>query len=78
MAAINPIVPLPFPPDTYEQRYFNEVVRVLNLHFRQLQIPGPHIATTLQLTMLPTSATGLPVGSVWVDTGASNVLKVVV
>jgi hypothetical protein len=73
-----PITPLPFPPTTYDQRYFNETIRTLNLYFRLLQNPGPILGTTLQLTKLPTSATGLPVGSVWVDTTASNVLKVVV
>lgn len=78
MAGALPITPLPFPPDTYDQRYFNETIRTLNLYFRQLQNPGPVVAATLRITQLPTSATGLPVGSVWVDTGAGNVLKVVV
>jgi hypothetical protein len=77
MAGITPIAPLPFPPTTYEQRYFNETIRTLNLYFRQIQNPGAIVGSTLNLTELPTSAAGLRVGDVWVDTAASNVLKVV-
>lgn len=77
MAGITPIAPLPFPPTTYEQRYFNETIRTLNLYFRQIQNPGAVVGSTLNLTELPTSAAGLRVGDVWVDTAASNVLKVV-
>jgi hypothetical protein len=73
-----PITPLPFPPDSYDQRYFNQMLRTLNLYFRQLQNPGAILGTTITLTNLPTSPTGLPAGAVWVDTAASNVLKVVV
>lgn len=71
-----PIAPLPFPPDEYDPKYFNEMIRTLNLYFRQLQNPGPVIASTLQLTNIPTSAAGLRTGDVWEDTGAANVLKV--
>ena len=72
-----PIAPLPFPPTSYDQRYYNEVIRTLNLYFRQLQNPGDVVASTLRLTQLPTSAAGLPSGSIWVDTAASYVLKMV-
>jgi hypothetical protein len=70
--------PLPFPPSTYDQRYFNETIRTLNFYFRQVQNPGPIVGSTLQLFDLPTSSAGLRVGEVWVDTGAANVLKIVV
>lgn len=72
-----PIAPIPFPPLEYDQQYLNELIRTLNLYFRLLQNPGPATNSTLTLTQLPTSAAGLPSGSVWVDTGAGNVLKVV-
>jgi hypothetical protein len=72
-----PIAPIPFPPDTYDQRYFNETIRTLNLYFRLLQNPGPLVGTSLSISALPTSSAGLRVGDVWVDTGAGNVLKVV-
>ena len=77
MAGAIPIAPLPFPPTSYDQRYFNETIRTLNLYFRQIQNPGPLVGSTLSLSQLPTSATGLRVGEVWVDTTAGNVLKVV-
>ena len=72
-----PYAPLPFPPTTYDHRYFNETIRTLNLYFRQIQNPGPIVGSTLNLTELPTSSAGLRSGDVWVDTGASNVLKLV-
>ena len=68
--------PLPFPPGAYDHAYFNQTIRALNFYFRQIQNPGAAVATTLQLTNLPTSATGLPVGSVWHDT-TDNTLKIV-
>ena len=72
-----PYAPSPFPPTTYDHRYFNETIRTLNLYFRQIQNPGPIVGSTLNLTELPTSSAGLRSGDVWVDTGASNVLKLV-
>lgn len=72
-----PITAFQLPPVTYDQMYFNEVVRGLNLYFRLLQNPGPVVASTLRLSNLPTSAAGLAPGDVWRDTGAGNVLKVV-
>jgi hypothetical protein len=70
-------VPLPYPPAQYNQQYVNELIRVLNLYFRAIQNQGPVVGNTAQFTNLPTSATGLPAGSLWVDTSASNVVKVV-
>ncbi len=63
-----PIAPLPFPPTTYDQKYINEVIRSLNLYFRILQNPGQVNGATLNLSNLPTSATGLRPGDVWIDT----------
>jgi hypothetical protein len=70
-------VPLPIPPKDYNQQYFNELLRVLNLYFRTIQNPGDSVVNTLRILNLPTSDTDLPSGSVWVDTTASNVLKIV-
>lgn len=68
--------PLPFPPRQYDPVYFTEFVRALNFYFRQFNNPGPEVFATIQLLNLPTSATGLPVGSVWRDT-TDNTLKIV-
>lgn len=70
------VAPIPFPPTNYDPRYFAEVIRVLNLYFRLLGTPGPAVQDNLRLLNLPTSATGLPVGSVWHDT-TDNTLKIV-
>jgi len=70
-------VPLPIPPTNYNQQYLNELLRVLNLYFRAIQNPGDSVVNTLRILNLPTSDTGLPSGSIWVDTTASNVLKIV-
>lgn len=68
---------LPLPGQQYDAVYLANLVRILNIYFTQLQNPGPLQGTTLNLSELPTSATGLAVGDVWVDTSAGNVLKVV-
>lgn len=71
-----PIAPLPFPPNSYDHRYFNETIRTLNLYFRTLNNPQPVFAPTINLSKLPTSATGLKPGDVWHDT-TDNTLKII-
>ncbi len=71
-----PIAPLPFPPTTYEHRYFNETIRTLNLYFRQLQNPGPILGSSLRLLTVDTTPAGKPIGTVWHD-AVNNVLRVV-
>lgn len=69
MSARNPIAPLPFAPNTYDPKYTNELIRTLNLYFRQLQNPGPIYGSTLSLTNPPTSKTGLRSEDIWYDIG---------
>ena len=71
-----PVTPIAFPPKEYDPIYFNELIRILNLYFRLLQNPGPLVASTILVTDLPTSATGLPVGALWRDT-TDNTIKIV-
>lgn len=71
------VTPIPLPTPAYDVKYMEQLIRTLNHYFRQLENPGPVIASGLQLTNLPTSSVGLPSGTVWQDTGAGNVLKVV-
>lgn len=68
--------PLPFPPRQYDPVYFSEFIRALNFYFRQLGSPSAEVFDTIKLLNLPTSSTGLPVGSVWRDT-TDNTLKIV-
>jgi hypothetical protein len=66
---------LPLPPAEYSAQYLNQIVRTLNQYFQQLGSTNPIEVDSILLRNLPTSATGLPVGSVWNDTGT---LKIVI
>ena len=70
-------VSIPSAPVEYDRRTFDEILKQLRLLVNQINNPGPISGTTITLSDLPTSAAGLPSGSVWVDTGAGNVLKIV-
>lgn len=76
MSTSFPVAPLPFPPSSYDQRYFNETIRTLNLYFRQVQNPGPLVATDARLTAPITDPGNQPIGTVWHDKPA-NVLRIV-
>lgn len=64
-------------PLEYDTQYMNMIVRQLNYYMQQHANPGAIRGTTLDMSQLPTSATGLASGAVWVDTTAGNVLKIV-
>ena len=70
-------VRLPDPPAQYSQEHMTRLIGQLNLQLRALNTVGPLVGSRLNLLQLPTSAAGLRVGDVWVDTGAGNVLKIV-
>lgn len=70
----NPL--LPPPPREYDSRIFAGWVQQLELFFKKLNTNGPIAASTLNLSALPTSATGLRSGDVWHDT-TTHVLKIV-
>ena len=65
---------LPLAPSTYDPEYFNQVIRALNVYFRQLDSTSPIVIDSLTLLALPTSALGQRVGTVYNDSG---VLKIV-
>ena len=65
---------LPLAPSTYDPEYFNQVIRALNVYFRQLDSTTPIVIDSLSLLALPTSALGQRVGTVYNDNG---VLKIV-
>ena len=58
---------LPNPPTQYGQEYMSRLLNQINQQFRALDQPGPLRGTTLNLVLLPTSATGLRYGDVWLD-----------
>jgi hypothetical protein len=65
---------LPLAPSSYDPEYFNQVIRALNVYFRQLDSTTPIVIDKLTLLALPTSALGQRVGTVYNDGG---VLKIV-
>lgn len=65
---------IPNAPEEYDRRTFDQVFRTINAQFIQLSNPGDAVYNTLRLLNLPTSATGLPSGSVWNDTGTLKIV----
>ena len=65
---------LPLAPSAYDPEYFNQVIRALNVYFRQIDSTTPIVIDSLTLLALPTSALGQRVGTVYNDGG---VLKIV-
>lgn len=63
----------PLAPETYDQNYFDEMVRALSQLVVQLQNPGELRGTTLTLTHLPTSDAGLEAGALYNDNGVVKV-----
>ena len=53
------------PPDSYDRRYFFDLVRAFDQFRKEFANPGPVTATTLVLTNLPTSDQGLKPGTVY-------------
>ena len=66
---------LPLAPADYSRGHIDSLIRSLNAYFRQLENPGPVVATEIQLTALPTAATGLRSGEVWTDPNFYDVLR---
>lgn len=64
----------PLPPTEYTPQYFDQLVRSLNAYFRQVGSTTPIVVDSITLNNLPTSATGLPAGSVWNDAGTLKIV----
>ncbi len=71
----------PVPPEQYDQKYMEEVVRSFSIYVRQMQNPGEGRNTQLVLTNLQTHDQGLEVGALFVDqdtNGVFNSIKITV
>jgi hypothetical protein len=68
------------PPTSYDMPYFARLVGELRQYFDRINAPNPLNAATLNINIgtLPTQAdlASLASGDVYVDTTASNVLKI--
>lgn len=71
----NQIAPprLPEAPEQYSRTYMSDIVRALELFISQERNPGELRGTTITLTNLPTSATGLEAGALYNDSGTIKV-----
>jgi|TARA_R100001015_G_C4629514_1_gene190428 hypothetical protein len=61
------------PPEEYDVRYFNDLIRSLSQLVTQLQNPGELRGTKITLTDLPTSDEGLETGALFNDNGTIKV-----
>lgn len=81
---------LPLAPKEYNYEYMNRLIKQINLSLAKLEAIGPitcgsdlssqvaaYPISGLTIINVPISPDGLPVGSVWCDTTANNVLKIV-
>ena len=62
------------PPEEYDVRYFNDLIRSLSQLVTQLQNPGELRGTKITLTQLPTSSEGLEAGSLFNDNGTVKIV----
>ncbi len=60
-------------PSEYDADYFNSILGELENFVERLNTIGPVTATTMRITDLPTSASGLPSGYLWNDSGTVKV-----
>jgi len=52
--------PLPLPEAEYDSRYFEQLIKILQIYFRQLDSKSPLDLEGLALNDLPENPTGLP------------------
>ncbi len=62
------------PKEEYEQRFFSHIFRTIELQFDNLLSVGPIRISTLNVSDIPTSATGLKAGDVWSNSGVLTIV----
>lgn len=65
---------IPEPPKEYDPVWLQHFVKTLDSYFEILNNAGAIRATTITLTDLPTSATGLESGALWNDAGTVKIV----
>ena len=64
---------LPEPPENIDKRYMEDLVRTLQSFIAEERSTSAMRGTTLTLTSLPTSATGLAVCTIYNDSGTIKI-----
>ena len=64
---------LPEAPEEYTRSYMQDLIRTLEIFIEQERNPGEIRATSVTITDLPTSATGLEAGTMYNDAGTVKV-----
>ncbi len=64
---------LPEAPPEYSVGYMSDLIRALEIFIEQERNPGDLRASTITITDLPTSATGLETGTLYNDSGTVKV-----
>lgn len=64
---------LPEAPEEYTRSYMQDLIRSLEIFIEQERNPGEIRATSVTITDLPTSATGLEAGTLYNDAGTVKV-----
>ena len=64
---------LPAAPQEYSISYMSDLIRALEIYIEQERNPGELRASTITITDLPTSATGLETGTLYNDSGTVKV-----
>ena len=70
-----PFPQFPLPPEQYDRRYFEQLVRSLDQINTILKNPGELRGTKITLTQLPTSAEGLEAGALYNDNGTVKIVS---
>jgi hypothetical protein len=65
---------LPEAPEEYSVSYMSDLIRALEIFIEQERNPGGIRASTATLTGLPTSTSGLEVGSLYNDSGTVKIV----
>jgi hypothetical protein len=66
-------IPIP-EPGGIDHEYMLRLVKAIDNNFKRMNNAGPLRATTVSITDLPTSATGLKTGDLWNDSGTVKVV----
>jgi hypothetical protein len=64
---------LPEAPQEYSSSFMSDLIRALEIFIEQERNPGDLRASTITITDLPTSATGLETGTLYNDSGTVKV-----